>query len=298
MKSFCLPWATVLTCIICCSLVVSTSAQGSATVSAPLPSVKNTGLSEGAKKTGWWSGQPKEKKLLYTNIAAVSVIGLWGLSEWDYGVANWYNADEGWFEQNSKYGGADKLGHFWATYAFSDALTGLYKNWGYESTKANNYGALSAWGVQIFMEVADATSETQGFSWEDVAMNTFGALTSVVMERYPELDRKIDFRLEYVLNVEVDGLFDDYSNQFYSMVIKLDGFDSIENNFLKYLEFHAGYYTRGYDDKEKENRRSLYAGVSFNFSRLLYQNNWRKTGKMLEYLQVPYTVLKASHGID
>ena len=40
--------------------------------------------------------------------------------------------------------GADKLGHFWATYTFSDALTGLYKNWGYDSRKANTYADLSA----------------------------------------------------------------------------------------------------------------------------------------------------------
>lgn len=235
---------------------------------------------------------------MYTNVAAASVIGIWGLVEWDYGVADWYDADEGWFDQDTKYGGADKMGHFWATYAFSDALTGLYKHWGYDSRKANTYAALSAWSVQVFMEIADATSESQGFSWEDVAMNTFGAMTSVIMERYPELDRKIDFRIEYVLNVDVNGLFDDYSNQYYSMVVKLDGFDSIENNFLKYLEFHAGYYTRGYDDKEEENTRSLYAGVSLNFTRLLYQNDWRKTGKMLEYLQIPYTVPKASHELD
>ncbi len=47
------------------------------------------------------------------------------------------------------------------------------------------------------------------------------------MQRYPELDRKIDLRVEYVFNVPVNGIFDDYSNQFYSMVLKLDGFDSL-----------------------------------------------------------------------
>lgn len=300
MKSIGLSRPTALACLICCSLLVSPLYAQSFTpvTAARLPCATNTTLPKTTKEAGWWSSQPKEKKLFYTNVAAVSLIGIWGLAEWDYGLADWYNADEGWFEQDTKYGGADKMGHFWATYAFSDALTGLYKHWGYDSRKANTYAALSAWSVQLFMETADATSKSQGFSWEDAAMNTLGALTSVIMERYPELDRKIDFRIEYVLNVEVDGLFDDYSNQYYSMVVKLDGFDSIENNFLKYLEFHAGYYTRGYDDKEEENTRSLYAGVSLNFSRLLYQNDWRKTGKMLEYLQVPYTVLKASHDLD
>jgi hypothetical protein len=207
-------------------------------------------------------------------------------------------ADEGWFEQDSKYGGADKLGHLWSTYVFSDALTGLYKSWGYGSEKANNYAALSACTVQAFMEIGDSTSETQGFSYEDLLMNTMGALTSVLMERYPELDRKIDLRVEYVLNVAVNGIFDDYSNQYYSLVLKLDGFDAIENTFAKYIELSGGYYTRGYEETDEDDTRSLFFGIGFNFSRLLNQNGWKKTGKVLEYLQVPYTVPKASYDLD
>lgn len=247
---------------------------------------------------GWWSEQSKESKLFYTNVIAASVIGFWGLMQWDYGSAEWHSGNEGWFQQNTKYGGADKLGHFWSTYAFADALTALYKHWGYGSHRASTYAALSSWGVQAVMEAADATSKSQGFSWQDMVMNTLGAGTSFLFERYPELDEKLDFRIEYVLNVDVDGIFDDYSNMYYSMVLKLEGFESIENSFLKYVELHAGYYTRGYESDEEENKRSLYAGISFNFSRLLRKNGWKKTGKTLEYLQVPYTVLKASHTLS
>lgn len=247
---------------------------------------------------GWWKSQPKESKMLYTNITAAAVIGLWGLSEWDYGSAGWNNADEGWFDQDSKYGGADKLGHFWATYAFADALTGLYKHWGYAPKKANTIGVISAWSVQTFMEIADATSETQGFSWEDMMMNTAGALTSILMERYPELDRKVDFRIEYVFNVDVNGIFDDYSNHYYSIALKFDGFDTLEHTFMKYLELHGGYYTRGYEEDDEDDVRSLYAGISINLASLLQNNGWDKTGKTLEYIQVPYSVLKASHDLD
>jgi hypothetical protein len=236
--------------------------------------------------------------MLYTNLTAATAIGIWGLATWDYGSADFHSSDEGGFEYDSKYGGADRLGHFWATYAFSDALTGLYKDWGYDSRKANTYAALSSWTVQMFMELGDATSETQGFDWGDVAMNTAGALTSVLMEQYPELDRKIDFRVEYVFNVGVNGVFDDYSNHFYSMVLKLDGFDVFENTFLKWVELSGGYYTRGYEDENEENVRSLYAGVSINFSRLFRQNGYKKTGKVLEYLQIPYSVPKISHDLD
>jgi hypothetical protein len=249
-------------------------------------------------REGWWSNQPKEKKMLYTNLTAATAIGVWGLATWDYGSAGLHTGEEGWFEHDSKYGGADKLGHFWATYAFSDALTGLYKSWGYGAEEANSYAAFSAWTVQGFMELADATSKTQGFSWADMAMNTMGALTSLFMERYPELDRKIDLRVEYIFNVPVNGIFDDYSNQYYSVVVKLDGFDAIENTFLKYVEFHGGYYTRGFEEEVERDDRSLYAGVALNFSRLFDQQGYRKTGKVLEYIQIPYTVPKASHSLD
>lgn len=247
---------------------------------------------------GWWTSQPKETKMLYTNLTAAALIGVWGLIEWDYGSEGWIEADEGWFEKDSKYGGADKVGHFWSTYAFSDALTGLYKSWGYSSDRANIYAALSAWTVQMAMEIGDGTSGSQGFSYEDVLANSLGALTSVVMEQFPELDRKIDFRVEYVFENDVNGIFDDYSNHYYSMVLKFSGFDAFEDNFLQYLEVHGGYYSRGYGEPDEEDSRSFYGGVSINFSRILQQNGWEKTGKTLEYLQLPYTVLKASHDLD
>jgi len=82
------------------------------------------------------------------------------------------------------------------------------------------------------------------------------------------------------------------------MVLKLDGFDSIENSFLKYLEFSAGYYSRGYDTDEVAKKRAVYAGISLNFSRFFYQNDWKKTGKTLEYIDLPYTVLKVSKDLD
>ncbi|CAK8724755.1 MAG: DUF2279 domain-containing protein [Candidatus Electrothrix sp. AX5] len=244
------------------------------------------------REGGWWDELPKEKKALYTNISAAAFITLYGFADWDYGSGGFHFADEGWFEKDSKYGGADKAGHFWSTYAVADAFTGLYKHWGYDRKTAGRYGVFSSWAVQTIMELDDGTSETQGFDWGDMTMNTLGALTSMFMEQYPELDRKIDFRVEYALNVPVQGIFDDYSNMYYAVVVKLDGFDHLQHSWLQWAELHAGYCTQGYDTAEPEKERHVYFGISFNFSRFLYQHNYHKTGKMLEYLQVPYTVPK------
>jgi uncharacterized protein YfiM (DUF2279 family) len=243
-------------------------------------------------KDGWWDALPKEKKALYANISAAAFITLYGFADWDYGSEGFHFANEGWFEQDTKYGGADKMGHFWSTYVLADAFTDLYKHWGYEQETAGRYGVLSSWGVQAIMELDDGTSETQGFDWNDMTMNTLGALTSMFLAHYPEIDRKIDFRVEYALNVPVQGLFDDYSNMYYALVVKLDGFDQLQHSWLQWLELHAGYCTRRYDTSEPEKERRVYLGISFNFSRLLRQHNYQKTGKVLEYLQVPYTVPK------
>lgn len=245
-----------------------------------------------------WNTQAKEDKMLYSNLAAASVIGVWGLMAWDYGSGSIHSANEGWFQQDTKYGGADKLGHFWATYTLADAFTGIYKHWGYDATEANGYGALSAWTIQAAMEFMDGTSRTQGFSWEDIVMNSLGAMTSVLFEHYPALDNKIDFRVEYTFNVDVNNIFDDYSNHFYAIVFKLDGFETIRHPILRLLELHGGYYTRGYEDKNSKNSRHIYAGISINFSKLLRERNLSKTSKVLEYLQIPYTVPKISHGLD
>lgn len=247
---------------------------------------------------GWWDGLTKEKKMLVANTSAISFITLWGLAQWDYGTSGMYFKNEQWFGERTKYGGADKLGHFWSTYALADSLTGLYENFGYTSRKANLYGFLSAWSLQAIMEIEDGTSETQGFSYEDMILNTLGGLTSILMERYPELDRKIDFRVEYEFNVTPQGIFDDYSNLNYSVVLKLDGFDSMNDSLLRYLEFHLGYYSRGYDSSDIDQQRAIYSGIGINLSKLFDARGYKKTAKCLEYIQIPYTNLKARHSLD
>ncbi len=292
---------SVKTITFLCIFVLSMPLSASAGQENPIGTAATAGQPvQGAEtgENGWWAGLPKEKKMLYTTSVSAAAIAIWGLATWDYGSSGLHGSDEGFFEADAKYGGADKCGHFFASYAFSDALTGLYHGFGYDSRVASRYGVLSAWLVQAFMELGDATSESQGFSNEDMLMNTLGCLTSLAMQKYPDLDRKIDFRVEYVFNVAVGGIFDDYTNQYYSMVLKLDGFDAIKNNFLKYLEFSVGYYSRGYDNDSVAKKRSIYAGVSLNLSRLLFRKGYQKTGKLFEYFQLPYTVIKASRDLD
>jgi hypothetical protein len=148
------------------------------------------------------------------------------------------------------------------------------------------------------VEVGDAFSDDHGFAYEDAIMNLAGAGAAYVLGKYPSLARKIDLRLEYSpdkFSDLADDIFTDYDNQRFLVALKLDGFDMFHDSYLSYLELHAGYYTRGYEDLRPNRRRYLYFGVGFNVSKLV--QNFVNVG-IFDYLQVPYTSIGVRKGLD
>jgi hypothetical protein len=240
------------------------------------------------------------KKVLLLNVGAMAAIAAYGILKWDYGEETFNVADEGWFERESKYGGADKLGHFWSSYALSHFISWVYREWGYTDSEANFYGVLSNLGIQTFMEVADGFS-SQGFSYEDLIMNIVGSGAAYIWGRYPNLARKIDLRMEYTPDFSTDdsSFSTNYENQKFLIALKADGFDAIKNPYLKYLEFHVGYYARGYDDYSRrgpdDRRRYVFVGLGFNVSRLL---QIFVPTRVLDYIQIPYTSINWSFNLD
>jgi hypothetical protein len=242
---------------------------------------------EGKKKEFLTRGQ----KTLLLNVGGMAAIFAYGLAKWDYGEESFHFQNEGWFDRDTKHGGADKLGHFWSSYAYSHAISWAYRRWGYTESEANLYAALSNLGMQTFMELADGFSG-YGFSYEDMLMNILGVGAAYVWGRYPDLARKIDFRIEYKpeFNQNDFELSTNYERQKFLVAVKADGFDFIKNPYLQYLEFHVGYYARGYDDFREggpdNRRRHIYVGLGFNVSKLLQKV---VDTKILNYLQIPYT---------
>ena len=232
-----------------------------------------------------------QKTVLLNAVALAAVLG-YGAANWDYGESSFHFNNEGWFERDTLYGGADKLGHFWASYTLSHIYSYLYRKWGYTDGEANLYGAISNLGFQTFMEVADGFSPTQGFSYEDMIMNVAGAGAAYVWGKYPSLARKIDFRMEYTPEFNKDdfGFADNYERQRFLIAVKADGFDFIKNSYLQYLEFHLGYYARGYEEHEEggpdDRRRNIFVGIGFNVSKLVQKKI--KTS-VFNYIQIPYT---------
>ncbi len=247
-------------------------------------------------------GFTKEQKALMLNAGAATFIIGYGIGFWDYFQTSPQVGDEGWFGPETKHRGADKLGHFWSTYTLGHAFAFAYRWWDYDAETANILGALSSLGFQTLMEVGDSFSADNGFSYEDAIMNFAGAGAAYILGKYPELARKIDFRLEYGPDSfdDISGdILTDYESQRYLMALKLDGFDVFQNSYLSYLELHVGYEMSGSNPNipgQPDGRRAdYYVGAGFNVSKLV--QNFVDT-KVFDYFQLPYTSVTIKNGDD
>jgi hypothetical protein len=245
-----------------------------------------------------WEALPKEKKLVYSNVALAGAITAWGIAFWDYGDHSPFFDSEGWFGSNTEEGGMDKLGHAYLSYVYTHGFASLYEHWGYESEKAALYGAFSAFWVQTFMELGDSISR-YGFSYEDAIMNVAGTGFGYLTLRYPELSRKLDFRVELTPEFNKADIFTDYEQQKYLLALKLDGFKTLERTPLRYFELHLGYYARGYSEPPPTPReRNVYIGIGLNLSSLFREHGWTKTATVLRFVQPPYTTLQYENDLN
>lgn len=247
---------------------------------------------------------PREKKVLALNLVVIGTIAVVGVTAWDYGSSSFTFHNEGWFGQDTKYGGADKLGHAFSSYALTSLYNFIFKNWGYSDEEAIKIGALSSWSQMTLMEFLDGFSAEHGFSWEDEVMDTIGVGMAYLRHRYPELKNIVDFRMEWIPSSTFrhgnqSDLFTDYSGQKYLLALKPDGFLHTNNSLLKAVEIHFGYYTRDYEGDSDSNhpRRYTYIGVGLNVTYLLEQLAGTRARGVFDYIQVPYTYISSSSDI-
>jgi hypothetical protein len=192
---------------------------------------------------------------------------------------------EGWFGKDTKYGGADKLGHFYTTFALSHYFANLYDGFGFDKEKAIRQGAISSLIFNSVMEVGDSFSD-YGFSYEDFTVNILGSYIGYYLLMHPEVNKKIDIRIEYnpsdkITSGDSYDILTDYNGMKFLTAVKFDGFERFQDTFMKYFEFHVGYYTR---DRE----RYPYAAIGINLSHLLKPVN-RRVSRFFNYYQMPYS---------
>lgn len=252
-----------------------------------------------AKPEGW----SKEKKAVVANVIAGAAVLAYGLEFWDYGAKSFQFKNEGWFGANTESGGADKLGHAYATYLTTLAFANLYEYWGFEREKSDLYGALSSFGVFTLIEFGDGYSQ-YGFSYEDMIMDSTGIAFAYLRRRSPVIRDLLDFRVQYVpseafLSGGHTDIVTDYSGYKYLLALKLDGIKRLEPTPLQWFELHLGYFTRGFvtSDPEfiPEESRHLYFGVGLNLSRIFRKAGLRKVAPVFNFYQVPYTYISTEN---
>jgi hypothetical protein len=250
---------------------------------------------EAAADEKTWS---KEKKAVILNVGAGAAVILYGLEFWDYGASNSFKTkNEGWFGANTESGGADKLGHAYATYLTTLGFASLYEYWGFERERADLYGALSSFGCFTLVELGDGYSD-YGFSYEDMIMDSAGIAFAYLRRRSPVIRDLLDFRIQYWPSEAFQSgghtdIVTDYSGYKYLLALKLEGIKRLEPTPLSWVELHLGYFTRGYvtSDPEfiPEESRHLYFGVGLNLSRVFRKAGLKKVAPIFNFYQVPYT---------
>jgi hypothetical protein len=150
----------------------------------------------------------------------------------------------------------------YATYVGTRLLARSLEWAGNDEGSALTIAAWSTFAAFTAVEVADAFTTKWRFSKEDAIMNAVGVGLAVAMEKNPDLDRLIDFRLMYRPSDDPrSNYFDpfgDYSGQTYLPVFKARGVETFRHHsLLRYVELAVGYGTRGYGVSARHAERSV-----------------------------------------
>ena len=243
------------------------------------------------------SADKQSEKILTANLAGIGVITAWGIAKWDYFSNSPQTASEGWFQNDTKSGGADKFGHMYTSYVTSHGLSALYEHWCFPKKDAAFYGAASGLAITTYIEIGDSFSEF-GFSKEDIVANALGSVFAYYTYLDPELSSKLDYRWEYGFDPDSDDFTTDYENSKYLFALKLNGFESFRSSFLKHFELQLGYYTRGFSDPVDTKERNVFVGIGLNLTDLFERHGHHKTSTFLKYFQVPGTNMEFERDLN
>lgn len=202
---------------------------------------------------------------------------------------------DGSFGPRTYAGGADKLGHAWATMSLARAGTELLHQWGGYS-KLGSALVSSALAELLFFGVEIKDGFYYQFSYGDFIGNTAGAAAAVALSASPRLDELFDFRVEYWPSHEYRRQFrggnvniaEDYSGETFLLAFHLGGIHSLRDSkwgsWSRFVDVAVGFGTRGYKPDPPNrtevpdyiHRQELSFGLSLNMQGL---SDWLFTGR-------------------
>jgi len=231
------------------------------------------------------------------NLVGIGVVTVWGVAKWDYFSRSMHAQSEGWFQNDTDSGGADKVGHLYTSYVTAHGLSAIYEYACFKKEDAAFYGALSALAITGYMEIGDSFSD-YGLSHEDLVVNALGSVLAYYLYRDDDLASKLDLRWEYGPHPDGNDFTTDYENSKYLFALKLNGFETFRDSFLKHFELHLGYYTRGFNDPAAIKERNVFVGVGLNLTDLFRRQGYKKTATFLNYFQVPGTNMEFERDLN
>ncbi len=265
--------------------------------------------------------------------AAATLAGLYaGFTTWTYFA--WYhnkvrNSDrmchgmpcpsfkwggDRWFQADTYAGGADKLGHAWATMGLARGGTEMLHQWGgYSRLTSSIIGCGLAELLFFGVEVKDGAYYE--FSFSDFTFNSIGAVLAFAMSNWPRLDELLDYRVQYwpskayrrqLTNDGNVNIAEDYTGESYLLAFHLGAIHSLRDSryggWSRFVDLAVGFETRGYKPDPLPNepdffhQQRLFVGVTLNaqgvFDYLLKRHAGRKvTHGLFEIFNVPYSTL-------
>jgi hypothetical protein len=225
------------------------------------------------------------------------------------------------FQIDTYAGGADKLGHLWATLGLARLGTEILYQWGgYERRTSIIVG--TALSEALFLAVEFRDGYTYQMSYGDAAFNTLGAALAFAQSTWPRIDEMIDFRVQYFPSAayrrrvapkgDVD-VAEDYSGQTYLLAFHLGAIHALRDSkwgaWSRFVDVAVGFETRGYKPDplykvdpdmghfDYDHSQSIFIGLTLNaqgvFDHLFSRKSAARklTHGLFEVFNLPFTTL-------
>jgi len=188
---------------------------------------------------------------------------------------------DGWFGARQYAGGADKLGHTWATYGLGRGGTELLSQWGgFSRTTSALVGAGLSELLFFGVEVKDGFFYE--FSFGDFTFDSIGAVLSVAMSLWPRLDELFDYRVQYWPSQayldQLEGgnvnIAEDYTGETYLLALHLGAIHPLRDMkygvWSRFVDVAVGFGTNGYKPEPPRGfphyreSQHAYVGITLN----------------------------------
>jgi hypothetical protein len=263
--------------------------------------------SEGEETPAFEPAQEKPRPSRFWTVAIpVGVVAGASANAWlETPHQSFHFGNEGWFGENTYAGGVDKAAHFVDYYTISKELSFLYTKLGYSQTQS----ILAGVGISVLGGLTNEFGDgfnRYGFSYEDLVMDTAGAISAALVSWFGAHDL-VGFRRGFLLPAYSSSaccppgsVGQAYQNQIFTADLKLGGVArrlNLNVGPLRYLLVSATYATKGYATEVPSLfERQVGVEIGLNVEEILNslgvrRNTWWGYGLhvVLDNIRLPFT---------